>query len=214
MAGLSEAQPNSEYARGECAAGDQKLSLRQLEMLIASRQAEGIPLEKFLPFQQVEGSSEFASKILLDPYRAAEWSNAVYALGAIGDERAFTSLVGFFKAPIDPITETNKLSRLTFNAKIDVLFALGYSVLHAPTPVVRTSARRLLDESTSTSAELWRDLEWTSPDHDVVVARNAYLASKVRLINRTLAQQRANEAAVQGDKSLQSPFGVVAAKRR
>jgi len=163
-------------------------NLKDLAVLLAARPVEGQPISVFEQFQSVSGASEFAAAVLCDKDSAQQWSNAIYALGAIGDQKAKASLEKFIRDPKDPLTG----KPLTFNAKIDTLFAIGYMALHSPDEHVKAGSKLFLDRANGVSAELWREIQWESPYHATNEARNAYLASKVRAVIRAMATQ--NEA--------------------
>jgi hypothetical protein len=162
-------------------------SLSELRVLLDSKPVEGIPLETFRCYQHVDGAATVAKEILADNGRSSSWSNAVFALGAIGGAEAYEALENFLRRPTDPLTGSRKLSPLTFDVKVDTLFGFGYMVLHSPD--VSRRAQQFLDLASSPRSQVWRGMEWESPYHVDLSARNDYLASKVRLINRTIRDQ-------------------------
>jgi hypothetical protein len=178
------------------------LTLKDLEALIAQQPIEGQPLSPFEAFQQVPGASEFAADVLTQKTKAAQWSNAVFALGAIGDRKAQETLDSFLRDASDPLTGTTKLSPTMFNAKVDSLFAFGYMALHSPDQQVKSTAKRFLDEAAAPSAKLWQGIQWESPYHATKTARNAYLVSKVRLVMSAIATQSGGNNKHQADTSL------------
>lgn len=167
------------------------LSLQDLADRLATRPVSGQSLKAFEDFRNVPGASDFAAAVLSEKAKAAQWSNAVFALGAIGDRRAKETLETFLRYPIDPLTGTHRLNSVTFGAKVDSLFAFGYMAVHSPDARVKSEAKLFLDLANGPTATLWREIQWDSPYHSTKAARNAYMVSKVRLVMNAVDAQSA-----------------------
>lgn len=180
-AGLAAADP-------ECPVFQTPPTQSELRDLITSTAAEGLPLKLFRRFQTVPGAAETAMSYL-NPSMVrtpATWSNAIYALGAIGDAASYDRIVKFLKEPVDPLTKESKLSYAVFEAKVDALFAVGDVAGYSRIGSVRQRALDLLDGAASADSNFWKQLTWESPMQASPAARNAYLAGKVRLIKQAL----------------------------
>jgi len=176
-------------------------TIADFAVLLESHPAEGQPLSKFEEFQHVAGVRELAVGILHERAKARDWSNVVFALGAIGDQGAQDEIESFLLDPVDPLTGTSQLTSVTFEAKVDCIFAFGYMAVHSPDQRVRFEARKFLDAANATSAEVWRRVQWISPYQATPEARNKYLVSKVRVVMNALAGQiRASNG--EGDRAV------------
>jgi hypothetical protein len=182
-------------------------SLKAFEGLLAARPAEGQPIERFEAFRDVDGAAALAAGILTDKTRAAQWSNAVFALGAIGDDAAETALEEFIKTPVDPLSTTTRLHPITFEAKVDSFFALGYLIVHAPEKNRNAKARawKFLDEGTGISGPLYQKIHWQSPRHASQPARDAYLVTKVQLVMKAVRQQQGPNTGQTGECATPHP---------
>lgn len=165
------------------------LKLNDLSRMLMLQPIQGQEIKAFEAFRSVPGASDFAAGVLCERKMARQWSNAVFALGAIGDQTAKAALETFLRAASDPLSGTRRLSPTMFDAKVDSLFALGYMAVHSPDPAVRSDAKLFLDKVSGLTSTFWREIEWDSPYHATRQARDAYLVGKVRLVMTAVRKQ-------------------------
>ncbi len=77
-----------------------------------------------------------------------------------------------------------------FQAKVDSLHAIGYTVLSATKPEVRRLADQFLDSLMSPECTTWMQLAWSSPIHKSQEQRNLYLANRASQISAMVRERQ------------------------
>lgn len=132
----------------------------------------------------------YIAQVLDDQGRSGAWSLSVSTLGAVGSLRSLDLLKEYLQRPVDPSTGKNLLSPNAFQARVDALHAIGYTVLAATKPEVRKLADQFLDSLVSPECSTWVQLEWTSPIHKSPEQRNLYMANRASQISSMVREKR------------------------
>ncbi|MBT97536.1 MAG: hypothetical protein CL902_02785 [Dehalococcoidia bacterium] len=115
-----------------------------------------------LPYAEAQSFTssdiDILASMLENPVETAAWPNIVGTLGAIGDDEAFSPLIGFF------ITGSGVLTPSNYAAKTSVPMALGYLLNQTDTDSVYTQIIFNYLNS-GLDPEVWSALgiSWTSP---------------------------------------------------
>lgn len=143
---------------------------RSASDFIRTRFVHGLPYQEARQIQPNE--IPLLLHVLSDRREEAYWTNAVGTLGAIGDVRAVSPLIGFLEAEDHGI-----LSPEHYRAKASVLIALGYLV-HASQD--EQALTYLID---SADMKVWdtRNLQWISPFYPTLESRNLQMVKKAIL---------------------------------
>jgi hypothetical protein len=143
-----------------------------------------------IPYKEVMRYDDSAVSTLLymlaDPQEKQFWSNIVFVLGMLGNERAVAPLISFIER-----NPTEKLDYSEYDAKVNAVFALGYLI----NKNANRDAMAYLEEGLDPSTWSNRGITWSAPDEATELQRNREL-SRAAIIALGLSGNRAGEQAL------------------